>query len=100
MSINLEKYQIPVSKLSNEVSQSTENSWQKLLNKDIQLWGKQLSIKKRNIFYTELGILLNAGLDLKTSLDLIEESQVNSKDKRLFTQIKTAVIQGMVYLKL
>lgn len=64
------------------------------LNKDIQLFGTQLSMKKKETFYAEMEVLLNAGLDLKTALELVEEGHTKPKERLLFNQIKETVVQG------
>ena len=46
------------------------------LNKDISLGSKQLNDKKKEGFYNELTLLLDAGVDIKSSLELIESEQV------------------------
>ena len=64
------------------------------LNKDIKLFGSQLSDRKKERFYSELGILLSAGVDIKTSFELIEEQQSKPADKELFGKIKNNVMGG------
>ena len=51
------------------------------LNKDISLGSKQLNDKKKEGFYNELTLLLDAGVDIKSSLELIESEQVKKQDK-------------------
>ncbi|MEM1323510.1 MAG: type II secretion system F family protein [Bacteroidota bacterium] len=96
MSIDLSKYNRPTAGKARKKSgaASEGQSISDLLNKDISLFGNQLSMKKKEAFYTELEVLLKAGLDLKTALDLIEEGKVNNKDKALLETIRQAVIQG------
>lgn len=65
-----------------------------LLNKDFSLFGATLNDKKKEAFYHELGILLSAGVDIKTTLELISDEQVKEKDKALFSKIKDSVIAG------
>lgn len=64
------------------------------LNKDIKLFGSAFSDKKKEAFYSELSILFTAGVDIRSSLELIEEEQLKEKDKQLFAKIKDAVIAG------
>jgi type IV pilus assembly protein PilC len=64
------------------------------LNKDISLFGKSLSDKKKEAFYHEMAILLIAGVDIKTTLELIAEEQTNKKDKILYLQLKDKIIAG------
>lgn len=92
MSINLNKYPSTNGKLSQEKkAKAPSTDW---LNKDIQLFGNQLGLKKKEGFYAELEVLLKAGLDLKTALELVEEGQTKPKDKALYTQIRDTVVNG------
>jgi type IV pilus assembly protein PilC len=64
------------------------------LNKDITFFKSKLSDKKKEAFYLELSILLIAGVDIKTSLELIEVEQPKEKDRMLFKKIKEQIING------
>ena len=64
------------------------------MNKDISLFGSGLNDQKKERFYSELSILLEAGVDIRTALELIIEEQKGDKDKVLFTTIKDEVIAG------
>ena len=55
----------------------------KLLKTEIRL-GRSFSNKKKEAFYTELNVLLNAGINLKAALTLIHEEQKKRADKELF----------------
>ena len=62
------------------------------LNRDIRLFPYKLSDKKKERFYFELNILLSAGVDIETALELIVEQQRHKKDKGLFDKIKAEVL--------
>lgn len=64
------------------------------LNKDISLFGNNLSDKKKEAFYHELHILLTAGVDIRSTLDLIASEQTAAKDKALFVGICERVTDG------
>ncbi|MFI5219200.1 MAG: type II secretion system F family protein [Bacteroidia bacterium] len=64
------------------------------LNKEIVLFGKELGDKKKERFYSEFSILLSAGVDIKTALELVVEQQNKAKDKQLFNTIKEIVVSG------
>lgn len=83
-----------VQKKQQRISGKPTGSLLDFLNKDISLSGGKLSDKKKEAFYHELGILFSAGVDIKSSLELIEEEQSNRKDKALFANIKEQVIAG------
>ncbi|MCX6181888.1 MAG: type II secretion system F family protein [Bacteroidetes bacterium] len=65
-----------------------------LLNKDISFGSKQLSNKKKESFYSELLILLEAGVDIKSAFELIESEQQKKEDKELFAEIRKQVVSG------
>ncbi len=65
-----------------------------LLNKDISFGNKQLPDKKKEALYLELSSLLQAGINLKSSLELISSGQKGVKDKTLFSDIQASVLKG------
>ncbi|WCT13653.1 type II secretion system F family protein [Mucilaginibacter jinjuensis] len=65
-----------------------------LLNRDITFGKNELSDKKKESFYLELGSLLQAGINLKSSLELITADQTKQQDKQLLTNIQKAVLNG------
>ncbi len=69
------------------------------LNKDISFGSRELDDKKKQSMYLELGSLLVAGVNLKSSLELISADQEKAKDKELFTGIKDKVLNGMTLAK-
>ncbi|WP_457617868.1 type II secretion system F family protein [Lutibacter sp.] len=89
MAFNLEN--IPTSKDSKSKSNS---SIEELLKKEITLFGTSFSNKKKEALYTELSVLLNAGITLKNSLVLIAEEQKKEKDKTLIENITKELILG------
>ncbi|MBY0424657.1 MAG: type II secretion system F family protein [Cytophagales bacterium] len=69
-------------------------SWLDFLNKDLQLFGASFSDKKKVAFYMELGILISAGVDIKSALEIIEHEQSDKKDAQLFQDMKDFIIRG------
>lgn len=67
---------------------------EKLLQTEINLFGNSFSNKKKEAFYTELSVLLNAGISLKEALSLLEEEQKKRTDKVLLTTIVKDLISG------
>ncbi len=65
-----------------------------LLKKEITLFGSSFSNKKKEAFYVELSVLLQAGLTLKDALTLIEAEQTKQADKKLLTTILEDLIIG------
>ncbi|WP_257668264.1 type II secretion system F family protein [Parapedobacter tibetensis] len=50
--------------------------------------------KQKEAFYHELGILLTAGIDLKSTLDMLIGQQQNKRNKAMLSQVQEAVVQG------
>ena len=81
---------IPNARTKNELGSEIE----KLLKKEITLFGNGFSSKKKFEFYNELGVLLQAGITIKDSLQLIKENQKKENDKLVFEEILNNVING------
>jgi type IV pilus assembly protein PilC len=64
------------------------------LNKEITLLEKKFGAKEKEAFYSELGLLLSTGVDIKTAFEIIEEDMPNKKHKLLLTEIKNDIISG------
>lgn len=73
----------------NESAIKKESIW----TKDISLFNS-FNEKKKERFYMDLRILLMAGSDLKTALELIIDEQVKEKDKAFFTTIYKDILKG------
>lgn len=67
------------------------------LNRDISFGSKELSDKKKESLYLELSSLLHAGINMKTSFELIAEDQHSEKDRALFKSIQEAVLGGTTF---
>ena len=63
------------------------------LNQDIS-FGKNFPDKKKEQFYSEISLLLSAGTDMKTALELIVDETEKEKDKKLLLAIKDDIING------
>ncbi|WP_259071773.1 type II secretion system F family protein [Mucilaginibacter sp. X4EP1] len=68
-----------------------------LLNRDISFGSKELNDKKKEHLYLELSSLLEAGINLKSSFELITADQENQKDKQLYQTMQDAVIGGTTF---
>lgn len=70
------------------------------LNRDISFGGKELSDKKKEYLYLELSSLLLAGINLKTSLELVTAEQEKENDRKLFKDIQDSVLNnGIAFSK-
>ena len=73
------------------------SSLQELLQKDIELFGRPFSNKVREDFYTELSVLLQAGITLREALELIREGQKKEKLKTFYSGIVTQLVAGQSF---
>lgn len=64
------------------------------LQKEIILFGNSFSNKVKEDFYTELSVLLKAGITLKDALELIEESLKKKSQKEKLNTISKAIVSG------
>ena len=65
-----------------------------VLNMEITFLEKKFGPKEKEGFYSELGLLLSTGVDIKTAFEIIEEDVPNKKHKALLQQIKNDIISG------
>lgn len=68
-----------------------------LLNREISFGNKELDDKKKEYLYLELSSLLQAGINLKSSFELITADQQKQKDRTLYTTIQNAVLNGVAF---
>src|SRR5882757_732993 len=94
-SIDLSSYE--TKKKAKSSKQKDEGGFMALLNRDLSFGSKELSDKKKEYLYLELSSLLEAGINLKSSFELIMADQQKEKDKELFTNIQNAVIGGTTF---
>ncbi|MBP7809084.1 MAG: type II secretion system F family protein [Bacteroidia bacterium] len=95
-SIDLSKYSNTKKKGAslNSDSASEVSGLSKLLHTEIKLFEKKFGAKQKESFYTELGVLISAGVDIQTTFEIIEQEMPDKKHKALITSIKEAVIGG------
>jgi type IV pilus assembly protein PilC len=65
-----------------------------LLSREITFFEKKFGPKEKESFYSELGLLLSTGVDIKTAFEIIEEDIPNKKHKLLLERIKDDIISG------
>lgn len=75
---------------------SNKKSIIQLLNQDIS-FSTNYPDKKKEQFYAEISLLLSAGTDIKTALELIVDETEKDKDKKLLESIKDDIINGLSF---
>ncbi len=84
-------------KLSDVKSKNKSNSAKGMnlgfLSQDIS-FNRGLSDKDKEIFYSDLSILISSGIDIKSALELILLEQAKTKKETIFNSIKNDLISG------
>lgn len=88
---------IKIEQFKEKKVEGSGSSLEGILKKDINLFGKSFSNKKKEQFYAELGVLLKSGINLKQALDLISESQTKEKDRALSLNLSQSITEGMAF---
>lgn len=65
-----------------------------ILNKDIRFGSSPISDGIRFDFYFELQVLLNAGVDIRTALELIAAEQKSKNANKIFLSMSNLVVSG------
>ncbi|WP_117885642.1 type II secretion system F family protein [Aureibaculum luteum] len=84
-------------KLDNiQTKKKKDNSFDidKILKTEVTLFGSSFNSKKKEALYTELSVLLKAGISLKEALSLIAQEQKKQKDKTLMDDMVNAILEG------
>lgn len=84
-------------KKADSAAQPKSTSLLDLLNRDISFGSKELSDKKKEYLYLELSSLLHAGINLKSSFELVMAEKENQKDKVLYATIQSTVLNGTAF---
>lgn len=92
-------HKLSASEKKNEVADKQDpasfiKQLENIMSKDINLFGKPFSDKIKESFYLELGSLVEAGLDIRTSLELIRDEQSKKAPKAILSEIVDKVING------
>ena len=102
--INLDQFKKSrqVASIKNHYEKKSEPNfsvnWKKILTTEIKFPGTTLlKDKTREEFYLELGILLEAGVDIKSALELIVDEQSKPALKNLFSEINNQIISGKTF---
>lgn len=65
-----------------------------LMNKDISIGGSPINDQFRESFYLELQVLLTAGIDIRTALELIASEQKKKYQEQIVVELKKLIVEG------
>ncbi len=94
MAIDLKAFKTPEEQKVGKSDGKSSGGVGALLQRDIQLFGNKLSLKEKEALFSELSVLLMAGLDIQKSLDVIKQNKKRSRKKELIADIQQRIIQG------
>lgn len=77
-----------------EAAVLNQDKLSQLLQKEITLFGSFFNNKKKEDFYTELSVLLKAGIHLREGLALLAENQKKEKARAFFSSMQDSLISG------
>ena len=92
MSIDLNRAKTP-KKVAQKATKGDGNSFWVFMNRDINL-GSGFGAKKKVAFYEELEVLLSAGLDIQSALELIVSNLRKKKDKAVIEAVQEQILAG------
>ena len=78
--------------IKNNPKRKETSSTISFLEKELNLFGSLFSNKIKEDFYTELSVLLKAGVNLKEALEIIEQAQKKKYNKATLVSIQTEEI--------
>lgn len=93
--IDLNKYQTKPNDNTSDNGESFVDKVSNILNTDIKIFEKKFGQIQKESFYSELGLLLSSGIDVKTALEIIQEQLKVEKHRLIIEQIKNDVISGL-----
>lgn len=93
MGIDIKNIEVQKNKSSTTKEKGAKKSILTYLNQDIS-FTTGFPDKKKERFYSEISLLLSAGTDIKTALELIVDETEKEKDRKLLAGIKDDIING------
>lgn len=86
-------------KLEKKVAAKQKSSFeiQTLLSKEIQLFGKAFGSRKKEAFYTELSVLIAAGISLTDALTLLAQEADKKGEQQLLQALVSEIQQGKTF---
>lgn len=79
-----------------QTKKTSESAITALLQKEIS-FGKSFSDKIKEDFYTEISLLLKAGITLKEALDLLQKAQKKQRNMNLLDNLGKAIVSGKTF---
>lgn len=91
MAIEISKYKTGT--LPKAAKKENQPALMNLLSRDISI-GKKFGDKQKEKFYGEMATLLGSGVDIKTSLELLEGEHFKKEEKKILGKVRAEIIRG------
>ncbi|MEW7280948.1 type II secretion system F family protein [Aquimarina sp. 2201CG1-2-11] len=85
---------LKISNTSNRQKKEASFDVSSILTKEITLFGGSFGAKKKEQWYAELSVLLKSGIDLRSGLELLAETQKKEKDQNLMKSMLFQLVSG------
>lgn len=70
---------------------------QSILSTELQFFGATFGLRKKEAFYTELSVLLAAGVALKDALNLIAQEAAKTAEQKMLEDVISEILQGKTF---
>lgn len=95
MAIDLKHIQLEQTPKATKPKQSQKQSQgEAWWNKDIQLFGNGMGLKQKEMLYTHLAVLLQAGMDIQKSLEMVGENFSKASHRLILKNISDKLVAG------
>ncbi|WP_103865340.1 type II secretion system F family protein [Aquimarina sp. I32.4] len=85
---------IKIEKTKKQYQEESSFVISEILTKEITLFGNAFTSKKKEQWYAELSVLLKSGIDLRSGLELLSETQKKEKDQKLMASMVAKLVAG------
>ncbi|WP_108867466.1 type II secretion system F family protein [Aquimarina aquimarini] len=85
---------IKIEKTKKQYQEESSFAISEILTKEITLFGNAFTSKKKEQWYAELSVLLKSGIDLRSGLELLSETQKKEKDQKLMASMVAKLVAG------
>jgi len=81
--------------------QQLESNWiSRTLQKEVTFFGKTFGNRKKEDFYTEIAVLLKAGITLRDALALVRENEKKEKMRSFYSEMVDALVSGTSFYEI
>lgn len=94
MSIDLKNIKVNLTEEKAVPEKTGEPRFSSFFNKDINFFSKKFSNEKKEEFYSEVGMLLSSGLDIRTIFYLLVQEKTRDKQRQFYQSVYDDLVNG------